>query len=332
VDLSVHPASGTGSMFLTTQVVNPAPTTATTYAFVATLPSAGTYNLAVTDFQFPAQLKSLGPATVAQNGAVLTQTSTGDFTAAQGAAIVLVDALAPQGTTAQRGTGIFDVTVQTGGASPQIVLDRTQAVGGVFNTETINLGISGGYTATLTDLGFPAVFGGDGNLAVVVSTGSQVLGKVYGGGSFPFTTTPGKYVLTFVATPDSKYGYGLYSMQVASSPPTVTFTSDVTSVVVGGAVTLTWSSQNTTSCTASGGTGWTGPEATSGTLSVSVGAAETLTLSCTGPGGSASKSLSVTVTAAAGKSGGGGAVDLATLAMLTAIWVASWSRRRITAI
>jgi hypothetical protein len=324
LDLSPNQPSGAASLFSTTQVVNPAPTTTTNYAFVASLPSAGTYNLVVNDFQFPSILASLS-ATVAQNGAVLTQTSTGNFTAAQGVAIVVVNAQPPQS-----GNGIFSVTVQTGGASPQIVFDQTQAVGGVFKSETINVGVSGGFTTTLADLGFPAPFQ---NLAVVMSQGSQVLGKIYGGGPFQFTAAPGQYVLTFVATPDPIHSYGLYTIQVASTPPTATFTASAASVVVGGAVTLTWSSQDATACTASGGTGWTGSQTTSGTLAVSVSATETLTLNCTGPGGSVSKSLSVTATPAPAKSGGGGAVDLATLAMLTGIWVASWSRRRrITAI
>jgi hypothetical protein len=291
-------SSGSASLFSTDQVVGAGTsTTAQSFAFVATIPSAGTYNLAVTDFQFPVAFQNL-TATVAQGGVVLTQTSSGNFTAAQGLVIVFVTAQPPQS-----GDGIFAVTVQTTGTSPQTLLDQTQAVGGVFTTQTINLGDSGSYAVTLTDLGFPASFQ---NLAVVVSQGSQVLGKIYGGGTFPFSGTPGQIVLTFVATPATPQDYGLYTINISSSVPTVTFTASSTSVAAGQPVQLTWSSENATSCTASGSTNWSGNQPISGSSAVIVSAAVTLTLTCTGPGGSAAQSLNVAATTAPATSGGGG--------------------------
>jgi plastocyanin len=277
--------------------------------------------LVVTDFQFPAALAL--SSTVAQNGLVLPQTSNGNFTAAQGIAIVVVNAQIAQSGATQSGTGIFDVAVQTSGTSPQILLDQTQAVGGVFDTRTITVGISSAYDTTLTDLGFPIAFQ---NLAVVVSQGGQIEGKAYGGGTFTFNVTPGQYVLTFVATPNSQQNYGLYAVRVASSAPVVTFTANATSVTVGQPVQLTWSTQNTTACTASGTTGWTGTQSTSGTLGVSIGASATLTLTCTGPGGSAAKSVSVATIAVQAKSGGGGSLDLGLLGMLGGLVLA---RRRL---
>jgi plastocyanin len=296
------------SLFSATKVVSSGTAaSALSFAFVVTLPAAGTYNLTVTDFQFPAGLTL--SSTVAQNGTVLQQSSNGDFTAAKGLAIVEVNAQPPAS-----GSGIFDVTVQTSGSSPQILLDQTQAVGAVFDTQTINVGTSGAYDATLTDLGFPATFQ---SLAVFVSHSGQIDGKIYGAGTFGFNVTPGQYVLTFVATPNAMQDYGLYAVRVASSAPLVTFTANVTSVSAGQPVTLTWSSQNATACTASGATGWSGAEATSGTLAVSIASTATLNLSCTGPGGSAAKSVSITATAAPAKSGGGGgSLDLGLLAML----------------
>jgi plastocyanin len=231
--------------------------------------------------------------------------------------VVVVNAVPPQS-----GNGIFGVTVQTSGSSPTILLDQTQAVGGVFSTNTINLGTSGGYDVTLTDLAFPATFQ---NLALVLSRGSQVLGKIYGGGTFSIAGTPGEYVLTFVATPNntgaaSTQNYGLYSIRMASSPPTVVFTAAASSVTAGQTVTLTWSSTNATSCTAGGSSAWTGSQPTSGTLAVIVSTTATLTLTCTGNGGSAAQSVTVTATAAAAKSsGGGGALDWWMLGML-GVW------------
>jgi hypothetical protein len=310
-------SNSTTSLFSNTKVVSVVPAaSAQSFAFVVTLSAAGTYNLAVTDFQFPAALTL--SSTIAQNGMVLPQSSNGDFTAAKGIAIVVVNAQTPQ----SGGTGIFDVAVQTSGTSPQILLDQTQAVGGVFDTRTITVGISGAYDATLTDLGFPATFQ---NLGVVVSRGGQIAGKVYGGGTFTFNVTPGSYVLTFAATPNSQQNYGLYVVRVASSAPLVTFTANSASVTMGQPVQLTWSTQNATTCTASGTTAWSGTQATSGTLAVSIDSTATLTLTCTGPGGSAAKSVSVTVTPAPAKSGGGGSLDWGLLGVLGG-WVLT--RRR----
>jgi len=334
LNLSVYQSNPVDNLFSTTQVVNPAPSTsATSFAFVANLPTAGTYNLVVNDFQFPGSLQSISSPTVAQNGTVLPLSS-GNFTAVQGPVVVLVNASPPTGSL-----GIFGVTVQTTGTTPSVVLDQTQAVGGIFNTQTITVGISGNFNASLTDLKFPQAFG---TLAFVLSQNSQVLGKAYAEGSsgtFQYSSTPGKYVVTLVAIPSSGVtvppslgNYGLYSLHVASAPPTVKLTSSAASVAAGGAVTLTWSSQSATSCTAGGGTGWTGSEADSGTLSLVVSATETLTLTCTGPGGSAADSVTVTTTAPS-KSGGGGAFEPAWLIAMGGLWFAiGWRRRRVSTV
>jgi len=327
LNLSVYQSNPVNNLLSTTQVVNPTPSTSSTsFAFVANLPTAGTYNLVVNDFQFPGSLQSIGSPTVAQNGTVLPLTS-GDFTALQGPVVVLVDATPPTGSL-----GIFGVTVQTTGTTPSVVLDQTQAVGGIFNIQTLTVGISGNFAATLADLKFPQAFG---TLAFVLSQNSQVLGKAYaegGSGTFQYNATPGKYVVTLAAIPNSTTtappslgNYGLYSLHVASAPPTVKLSSSAASVAAGGAVTLTWSSQSATSCTAGGGTGWTGSQATSGSLGIVVSATETLTLTCTGPGGSAADSVTVTATAAS--KSGGGALDPAWLMALGGLWIAAILRR-----
>src|SRR5580698_4824185 len=308
--------SSTAALLSTTQVINPAANSGSMdFAFVVNLPAAATYSLAAVDFQFPSQLGALS-ATVAQNGVVLPQTSGGNFTAQTGNAIVLVNAQPPQ-----NGNGIFGVTVSSTAATPQVLLDQTQAVGGVFDTQIVNVGTSGAYNVTLADLAFPKAFQ---NLAMVLSSGSQVLGKIYGGGTFPVAISPGQYVLTFVASPDP-VGYGLYSVNVSSTAPTVSFTAASSSVVAGQTVQLTWSSQNATACMAGGASVWTGSQPTSGTLAVVITATATLTLTCTGPGGSVTQSLSITATAAPAKSGGGGGTDWL---LLTGLAIAVGSRFR----
>ena len=80
--------------------------------------------------------------------------------------------------------------------------------------------------------------------------------------------------------------------------PTVTLTSSASSVVSGSSVTLTWSSTNATSCTASGA--WAGAKATSGSeLLGPLSADVSYSLNCSGAGGSANQTASVTVTESA---------------------------------
>jgi hypothetical protein len=85
----------------------------------------------------------------------------------------------------------------------------------------------------------------------------------------------------------------------ASSPPTITISAAPTTITVGQSSTLTWSSTNATSCTASGA--WSGAQATSGTVgeSPTTAGTSTYTLTCNGAGGSANASAALTVNAAA---------------------------------
>jgi Pro-kumamolisin, activation domain/Bacterial Ig-like domain (group 1) len=99
----------------------------------------------------------------------------------------------------------------------------------------------------------------------------------------------------------------------AGSAPSVTISVSPSTVAAGGSATLTWSSSNAASCTASGA--WSGSQPTSGSQGVTAGtsASYTYTLNCTGAGGttSALAVLSVNMTTVSVKAkGGGGAIDL----------------------
>jgi hypothetical protein len=307
-------SSPTTSLYSATEVVNSGDTvSATSFAFVANLPAAGTYNLIVTDYQFPASLGSL-TYTVAQNGTVIAVNGSGDFTvSAAGTVIVVVDATPAQGTI-----GIFGVTVSSTGAAPTVLLDTTQAVGGVFNSRTVSLGSSGNYDVTLTDLVFPTKFT---DLAVIVTQNGQSFGKIYaegGTGTFPVSATPGQYVLTYVATPGAQ-NYGLFALSMSTAPPTVTLTVNPTTVPAGQSVQVSWSSAGATSCSAGGTAAFSGSEPLSSTdITVAIPATATLTLSCEGPGGTtAATPVTVTATTAVSSSGGGGgALDLDWLVVL----------------
>jgi len=101
-----------------------------------------------------------------------------------------------------------------------------------------------------------------------------------------------------------------------------------TSIVVGSSTTLTWSSVNTTGCTASGS--WTGALASNGTQTVSPASvgSDTYTLVCSNVAGtSPATSVTLSVNAVAtqpppSSGGGGGTLELSTLLGLLGLCVA----------
>ena len=89
-------------------------------------------------------------------------------------------------------------------------------------------------------------------------------------------------------------GGGSGSSTSTAPPPTATLQTSVANVPTDGSVTLTWSSTNATSCTASGS--WTGGLVASGSKSVVVTQNSTYMLACSGAGGNATASVTVTAT------------------------------------
>jgi hypothetical protein len=78
--------------------------------------------------------------------------------------------------------------------------------------------------------------------------------------------------------------------------PTLALSANPTSITQGTTSTLSWSSTDATSCTASNG--WSGTKSLSGTQPVSPSATTTYTLTCTGAGGTITKSETVNVSSA----------------------------------
>ena len=136
-------------------------------------------------------------------------------------------------------------------------------------------------------------------------------------------------------TPNYISGYGFIQADAAlalvpAGAPTLSLSEP--SVAIGASSTLTWSSVNTQSCTASGS--WSGTQATSGSLTITPMAAGTLTytLTCGNSLGSAVSSASLKVTAASasgGGSGGGGALESLTLLVLAGLGGVRLMRRRL---
>jgi len=313
-------AAGAPAALSVARAVSTAGGAVSAYSFDTTVTAPGTYALDLTDFAFPAQLTSLQAAAV-QNGAVLgaalTAAGTKDVTPAVGPVSLIVFA------QAATGGGLFGIDLTSTAANAMPLLTTTQGVGQLFSQQQVSITTAGSYSVTVTDLQWPA---GLSNLAVIVTQGTNQVGSIFGGGTFAFMATPGNYFINFIAQPGGTDHAGTYAMSVAPSPapPTVNLTSDAPSVASGGTVHLVWSSQNATSCTASGG--WTGSQALSGTATTSaITAVTTFTLACSGPGGSTSQSVTVTIAAPTKGGGGGGGLDVVSLALL--LFALAWMRR-----
>jgi len=124
-------------------------------------------------------------------------------------------------------------------------------------------------------------------------------------------------------TPNFNSGYGFVQAAAALAllppgPPTLTLAS--AAVTLGDSTTLSWSSINTTACTASGA--WSGARATNGSLTLTPTALGTLTytLACSNAQASSSAaSVTLTVSAAPSSHGGGGGIDSVSLLVLAGL-------------
>jgi len=109
-----------------------------------------------------------------------------------------------------------------------------------------------------------------------------------------FSLQAGSPALEAGACPDNPFCTGTVGNKDSPTPPMLSFTASQTSIILGNSATLSWSSSDATSCTASGG--WSGTKALSGSQLVSPTQTTTYTLTCTGDG-SATKSLTISVLA-----------------------------------
>jgi hypothetical protein len=322
---SADVAAGTSDLYTTALGVGPSGSTYA-YAFATTnsaLVAGTTYYATAADLQFPSQLTGLSFA-VAQNGAVLAKsasTATINFTATASTPAVLLVTAQPPAT----GNGLFDVNIQSSGALGQLIYDKTQSVGSastLFNSQTLTIGVNAPLDATLSDLMMPMPFD---TLALVVSRGSEVLGKISGSSTFSFNGSPGTYQLSLFETLAATQQFGVYSTLIALSPPTLTLTASASSATTGSTITLNWATGNATSCYAAGGS-WVENNLTTKTSdSVVLSATTTYTLTCTGQGGTSVKSVTVTATSPP-TSHGGGATDPAWLILGSGLLIARLRR------
>jgi hypothetical protein len=206
-----------------------------------------------------------------------------------------------------------------------------------FGVTLANAGISDASSVSqcFNDAGYPNFFGTSAATPHVASIAALML-------QANAAVTPSQIYAALQASaapmgsssPNFASGYGFVQADVAlaqlpPAPPTLSLAS--TSVALGTSTTLTWSSINTSGCTASGG--WTGAQALSGSASVTPTAtgATTYTLACANAIATAQSSVTLSVTAAAAPhSGGGGGFDGGTLLGLAALAGARLFRRALS--
>jgi hypothetical protein len=129
--------------------------------------------------------------------------------------------------------------------------------------------------------------------------------------------------------------------QPPAATPVVTLTASASNETVGSDVKLSWSSENASECTASGGAsgdGWSGTLPLSGSMSVTESSAGSFaySLECSGAPPAATAKATVNFTAsssgssgagaAGGGGGGGGALEPIFLLILSALGLKRWQR------
>jgi len=196
-------------------------------------------------------------------------------------------------------TGTSTVTVSgSGGTTPSFTLASSSPTislaQGANATDTISVTDLNGFSGnvTFTASGLPS--GVTASFSPNSTTGLSVLTLTASASVLSATST-----VTITGTSGSISASVTIALTLTGSTAgntTVAMSASPTTITKGGSSTLTWSSTNATSCTASGG--WSGPEATSGSESVTATATTTYTLTCTGSGGSASATAALTVNAA----------------------------------
>ena len=223
--------------------------------------------------------------------------------------------------------------VWAGGSHVTAVTLNSSATGGLVGQATT-------VTATLSDISANPTSGLAGQTVdFSLGNGGSCGATTGANGQASCTITPSvagsdTLTATFAGTSQDTATSTATSFEVTSPPPappptpTVTITVAPTTITLGAKASLTWSSTNATTCTASGA--WSGAESLSGILSVAPTAAgnDAYVLTCVNAGGSASATATLTVQSApsgGGGSGGGGALGLRTLGVLGGL---VWLRRR----
>ena len=187
----------------------------------------------------------------------------------------------------------FDVTSVTGiQYNPITKRLRVYYYPQIGNCQSPNCNWSGFVAPGTNVSGSSVVFNGGSVPVWAEDTYTSSVSTPSPGTDFSFTVNVSKVI---VGTPSNTYTANATLTGTLPSPaPTVDLVASPTSVTAGGNTTLSWTSTDAISCTAS--LFWSGSKPTSGSQSVGpINAAQSYKIACTGPGGSADDTVTVSV-------------------------------------
>jgi hypothetical protein len=300
------------SISLSPATVSPNPAQGGSETFTATLKNVPTLSGVPVYFQISGANGQIKLATTDANGSAAIS-----YTAIEaGVDTVVATATASSTALASNAT---QVTWTAGQHVTFVSLNSSPQGGTVNQSVTVK--------ASVTDVSASPAVSLAGQSVTFTLGGSSCTAATNSAGIATCTLTPtavGSAALTVSYAGSSSFTAAKASIgfNVSASPnpaPTVSISVSPTTIVAGASATLTWSSTNATSCTASGS--WSGTEATSGTQSVTpaVNGSYSYTLTCTGAGGTAAATAVLTATPVAvtvtAKSGGGALSWYAVLAL-----------------
>ena len=179
---------------------------------------------------------------------------------------------------------VSNLLAASGGAKPVVTLSASPT----------SVAPSARSTLSWTSSGATACTGSGGAPFVGTRTLSGAMGV------FPKVSTT--YALNCTGAGGSTTANATVTVGAGGGPvlPVVSLSATPASITAGGTSSLAWGSTNATSCTASGGTGFTGAKAVSGTAGVAPAVTTTYSITCSGSAGSASASATVGVAASGG--------------------------------
>ena len=241
----------------------------------------------------PTATLTASPTTIASGGSsTLTWTSThATSCAASGGWSGAKAASGTQSTGALTTSAAYSLTC-TGPGGTSAPATATVTIG-TIPTATLNANptsIAGGGTSTLT--------WSSTNATSCTATGGTFAGTKAASGSQSTGALTASTTYSLRCSGAGGTSTAASATVTIAPVPTATLTASPSPIASGASSTLTWSSTNATSCTASGG--WTGTKTVSGTQSTgALTANTTYSLTCTGAGGT-STAASATVTIASG--------------------------------
>lgn len=223
-----------------------APSPVEAFNYQVTVSSAGAYQIRVHDFAMPA-LGGLS-FTVSQGGELLAMAdSASTLSVDAGAGVLDISIVATARTGEPVVKGLFGIAVARSNVGTSL-WEKTQGVGDLFQSRSIEVSDAGRYQIAFVDQRFPTSFT---ELVLVVTRGATLVSSIYAaGGTAPtqttIDTTRGEYAVNLLAVANGGDNYGLYGIKLEdiTPPPPAPIpappTSTANAVESGGGGSMEW--------------------------------------------------------------------------------------------